>query len=72
MIPKEVLRKIKRIEIRTNSLVNDVFWGQYQSVVKGRGMEFSEVREYLPGDDVRTIECNVTDRYGKPFVKKLV
>ncbi len=72
MIPKEVLRKIKRIEIRTNSLVNDVFCGQYQSVFKGRGMEFSEVREYLPGDDVRTIDWNVTARYGKPFVKKFV
>ncbi|MFQ5906692.1 MAG: DUF58 domain-containing protein [bacterium] len=72
MIPKEVLRKIRRIEIRTNSLVNDVFCGQYQSVFKGRGMEFSEVREYLPGDDVRTIDWNVTARYGRPFVKKFV
>ena len=72
MIPKEVLRKIRRIEIKTNSLVNDVFCGQYHSVFKGRGMEFSEVREYLPGDDVRTIDWNVTARYGKPFVKKFV
>ena len=72
MIPKEVLRRIRRIEIKTNSLVNDVFCGQYESVFKGRGMEFGEVREYLPGDDVRTIDWNVTARYGKPFVKKFV
>jgi uncharacterized protein (DUF58 family) len=72
MIPKEILKKIKRIEIRTNSLVNDVFSGQYHSVFKGRGMEFSEVREYSPGDDVRTIDWNVTARFGHPFVKKFV
>jgi uncharacterized protein (DUF58 family) len=72
MIPKEVLKKIKRIEIRTNSLVDDLFCGQYHSVFKGRGMEFSEVREYLPGDDVRTIDWNVTARYGRPFIKKFV
>lgn len=66
------MRKIKRIEIKTNSLVNDVFCGQYHSVFKGRGMEFSEVREYIPGDDVRTIDWNVTARYGRPFVKKFV
>jgi uncharacterized protein (DUF58 family) len=70
MIPKEVLKKIRRIEIRTKRLVNDVFSGEYQSVFKGRGMEFSEVREYLPGDDVRSIDWNVTARMGHPFVKK--
>jgi uncharacterized protein (DUF58 family) len=70
MIPKEVLKKIRRIEIRTKRLVNDVFSGEYQSVFKGRGMEFSEVREYLPGDDVRAIDWNVTARMGHPYVKK--
>jgi uncharacterized protein (DUF58 family) len=70
MIPKEVLKKIRRIEIRTKRLVNDVFSGEYQSVFKGRGMEFSEVREYLPGDDVRSIDWNVTARMGHPYVKK--
>ena len=72
MIPKEILKKIRRIEIKTTSLVEDVFCGQYHSVFKGRGMEFSEVREYLPGDDVRTIDWNVTARFGHPFVKKFV
>ncbi len=72
MIPKEVLQKVRRIEIRTGRLVSDVFSGQYESVFKGRGMEFSEVREYQPGDDIRTIDWNVTARYGKPFVKKFI
>ena len=71
MIPKEVLRQIKHIEIRSGRMVNDIFAGQYSSVFKGRGMEFAEVREYMQGDDVRTIDWNVTARYGKPFVKKL-
>jgi len=70
MIPKEILKKIRRIEIRTKRLVNDVFSGEYQSVFKGRGIEFSEVREYLPGDDVRSIDWNVTARMGHPYVKK--
>jgi uncharacterized protein (DUF58 family) len=70
MIPQEILKKIRRIEIRTKRLVNDVFSGEYHSVFKGRGMEFSEVREYLPGDDVRTIDWNVTARTGRPHVKK--
>jgi uncharacterized protein (DUF58 family) len=70
MIPKEVLRQIKHIEIRSGRMVNDIFAGQYSSVFKGRGMEFAEVREYMPGDDVRTIDWNVTARYGKPYVKK--
>ena len=72
MIPKDVLAKIRQIEIKTGRLVNDVFSGQYESVFKGRGMEFSEVREYLPGDDIRTIDWNVTARYGRPFVKKFI
>ena len=70
MIPREIIRKIRRIEIRTKRLVDEVFSGEYQSVFKGRGMEFSEVREYLPGDDVRAIDWNVTARTGHPFVKK--
>jgi len=69
MIPKEILKKVKRIEITTRGLVNDVFSGEYHSVFKGRGMEFSEVREYQVGDDIRSIEWNVTARMGHPFVK---
>jgi len=69
MISKEVLRKVRRIEISTRGLVNDVFSGQYHSVFKGRGMDFSEVREYQFGDDIRTIDWNVTARTGHPFVK---
>src|SRR5512141_2381383 len=72
MIPREVLRQVRRIEIRTRRLVNDVFSGEYHSVFKGRGMEFAEVREYMPGDDIRTIDWNVTARLNAPFVKKYV
>ena len=70
MIPTELLQKIRRIEIRTNRLVNDVLAGEYHSVFKGRGIEFSEVREYQIGDDVRNIDWNVTARMGHPFVKR--
>lgn len=69
MIPKEILKKVKRIEIRTRGIVNDLFTGQYHSVFKGRGMEFSEVREYHYGDDIRTIDWNVSARAGHPYVK---
>jgi uncharacterized protein (DUF58 family) len=69
MIPREVLRQVRRIEIRTRRLVNDVFGGEYHSVFKGRGMEFAEVREYVPGDDIRAIDWNVTARFGQPFIK---
>ncbi|MBF0620277.1 MAG: DUF58 domain-containing protein [Candidatus Omnitrophica bacterium] len=72
MIPKSILDSVRRIEISTNRLVSDVFAGQYQSVFKGRGMEFDEVREYQPNDDVRTIDWNVTARTGIPHVKKFV
>jgi uncharacterized protein (DUF58 family) len=72
MIPREVLRQVRRIEIRTRRLVNDVFSGEYHSVFKGRGMEFAEVREYIPGDDVRTIDWNVTARLGHPYVKQFM
>ena len=69
MIPKKILQKVKRIEIKTRGLVNDLFGGEYHSIFKGRGMTFSEVREYNPGDDIRLIDWNVTARTGSPFVK---
>ncbi len=69
---KELLKKIRRIEIKTRHAVNDVFAGSYHSTFKGRGMEFDEVREYFPGDDVRTIDWNVTARTGIPHIKKFV
>ncbi|MCK4754607.1 MAG: DUF58 domain-containing protein [Calditrichia bacterium] len=69
MIPKEILKKVKRIEIATRGLVNDVFSGEYHSVFKGRGMEFAEVREYQIGDDIRNIDWNVTARSSHPYVK---
>ena len=72
MIPKEVLKKIRRIQITTSRMVSDVFAGQYQSVFKGRGMEFDEVREYQPGDEIRSIDWNVTARMGHPYIKKFV
>jgi len=67
---KEMLKKVRQIEIRTNRLVDATLTGQYHSVFKGRGMNFEEVREYIPGDEVRTIDWNVTARTGRPFVKK--
>jgi uncharacterized protein (DUF58 family) len=69
MIPREILRKTRRIEIATRGLVNEVFSGEYHSVFKGRGMSFAEVREYQYGDDIRAIDWNVTARTGAPFVK---
>ncbi len=72
MIPKEILEKVRRIEITTNRLVTDTFAGAYHSVFKGRGMEFDEVREYQYGDDIRAIDWNVTARTGKAFIKKYV
>jgi uncharacterized protein (DUF58 family) len=72
MIPREILKKIRRIQITTSRMVADVFAGQYQSVFKGKGMEFYEVREYLPGDEIRSIDWNVTARMGNPYVKKFV
>ncbi|MCC6361304.1 MAG: DUF58 domain-containing protein [Phycisphaerales bacterium] len=70
MIPAEILKEVRRIQIITAAVVNDVFAGQYHSAFKGLGMEFEEVREYQPGDDVRTIDWNVTARSGRPFVKR--
>jgi uncharacterized protein (DUF58 family) len=72
MIPSEILRKVRQIEIRTRSAVNSVLSGAYSSTFKGRGMEFAEVREYVPGDEIRTIDWNVTARQGHPFVKKFI
>ncbi len=72
MLPKEIIQKIRRIQITTSRLVTDFLSGQYESVFKGRGMEFDEVREYQPGDEIRTIDWNVTARMGHPFVKKFI
>jgi uncharacterized protein (DUF58 family) len=72
MIAKDILKKVRRIEIYTKRLVNEVFAGEYHSVFKGRGMEFDEVREYQRGDDIRTIDWNVTARMGFPYVKRYV
>jgi len=69
MIPREILKQVRRIEISTRGLVNEVFSGEYHSVFKGRGMSFAEVREYEYGDDIRSIDWNVTARTGQPFVK---
>ena len=69
MIPKDILKKVKQIEISTRGLVNEVFSGEYHSVFKGRGMEFAEVREYQVGDDIRNIDWNVTARSENPYVK---
>lgn len=70
MISKEILQKVRKIEIRTKGMVNNLFGGEYQSAFKGRGMEFSEVREYQYGDDIRQIDWNVTARTGDPFIKQ--
>ena len=70
MIPKELLKKVRQIQIRTRRTVNDVLAGQYHSAFRGRGMEFEEVSPYQIGDDVRLIDWNVSARYGEPFIKK--
>ena len=72
MLTDDLIARIRRIEITTRKLVNDSFAGEYQSVFKGRGMEFDEVRQYHPGDDVRSIDWNVTARTGEPYVKSYV
>lgn len=69
MLPPEILKKIKRIQLKTNYLANEIFAGEYESAFRGRGMEFEEVREYQPGDEIRSIDWNVTARSGRPFVK---
>jgi len=72
MLSKDLLKKVRQIQIRTSHQVTEVMAGEYKSAFKGRGMEFDEVREYQPGDEVRTIDWNVTARTGKPFVKRFV
>jgi len=69
MIPREILKKVRRLEIATRGIVNEVFSGEYHSVFKGRGINFSEVREYQYGDDIRAIDWNVTARVGNPYIK---
>ncbi len=69
MLTKELLKQVRQIEIKTRGIVNEVFSGEYHSVFKGRGMEFSEVREYQIGDDIRTIDWNVSARFGHPYIK---
>lgn len=69
-VPREILRQVKLIELRTRGLVNSLFSGEYQAVFKGQGMEFAEVREYAPGDEYRSIDWNVSARMGHPYVKK--
>jgi len=69
MLPEEIIKKIRLIDIKTKLLVDEMFSGEYHSIFKGRGIEFSEVREYSYGDDIRTIDWNVTARFNKPFVK---
>jgi uncharacterized protein (DUF58 family) len=71
-VPPEILRQVKLLELRTRGLVNSLFTGEYRSVFKGQGMEFSEVREYQVGDEVRSIDWNVTARMGKPYVKRYI
>ena len=72
MIPQELIKKVRQIQIYTSRAVNASFAGQYESVFKGRGMQFEDVREYMPGDDIRTIDWNVTARTGKPYIKRFV
>ena len=71
-VPPEILRQVKLLELRTRGLVNSLFTGEYRSVFKGQGMEFAEVREYQAGDEVRSIDWNVTARMGRPFVKRYI
>ena len=71
-VPPEILRQVKLLELRTRGLVNSLFAGEYRSVFKGQGMEFAEVREYMPGDEVRSIDWNVTARMSRPFVKRYI
>ncbi|MBN2455610.1 MAG: DUF58 domain-containing protein [Sedimentisphaerales bacterium] len=72
MIPAELIKKIRQIQIYTSRMVDASFAGQYESVFKGRGMQFDEVREYTPGDDIRTIDWNVTARTGRPYIKRFI
>jgi uncharacterized protein (DUF58 family) len=69
MLPEELLQKIQKFHFKTRRLANDIYAGQYESAFRGQGIEFMEVREYQPGDDIRTIDWNVSARLGHPFVK---
>ncbi|MCX6640987.1 MAG: DUF58 domain-containing protein [bacterium] len=69
METRDILKKVRQIEIKTRGIVEEIFSGEYHSVFKGRGIEFAEVREYIPGDDIRAVDWNVTARMGQPFVK---
>jgi len=69
METREILKKVRQVEIKTRGIVTEIFSGEYHSVFKGRGIEFSEVREYIPGDDIRSVDWNVTARMGHPYVK---
>src|SRR5258708_39084712 len=72
MLPREVLRQIRRLQLKARRAVEDLLGGEYHSVFKGAGIAFEEVREYQPGDDVRAIDWNVTARAGHPFVKRYI
>src|ERR671923_648761 len=72
MLPREVLRQIRRLQLKARRAVEDLLGGEYHSVFKGPGIAFEEVREYQPGDDIRTIDWNVTARMGQPFIKRFI
>src|SRR5713101_82174 len=72
MLPREVIRQIRRLQIKARRAVEDLVGGEYHSVFKGMGIAFEEVREYQPGDDIRTIDWNVTARMGHPFIKRFI
>ena len=72
MLPQEIMRRVREIQVRTGRQVADVLAGEYVSVFRGSGIEFDEVRPYTPGDDIRSIDWNVTARMGEPFVKRYV
>ena len=72
MLPREVIRQVRRLQLRARRAVEDLLGGEYRSVFKGTGIAFEEVREYQPGDDIRTIDWNVTARMGHPFIKRFV
>src|SRR6202011_2620362 len=72
MLPREMLRQVRRLQLRARRAVEDLLGGEYHSVFKGMGMAFEEVREYQPGDDIRAIDWNVTARMGHPFIKRFI
>src|ERR671923_1443500 len=72
MLPREVVRQVRRLQLRARRAVEDLLGGEYRSVFKGMGVAFEEVREYQPGDDIRTIDWNVTARMGHPFIKRFI